>query len=79
MLKTLLKKVVGSRHEREAKRLQPVVAEINRIQAELGALPDDALRAKTEEFKARIHERVGELQQQVAGLKSSCGSNSRID
>src|SRR5262245_10461557 len=69
MLKTLLKKVVGSRHEREAKRLHPVVAEINRVQAELASLSDDALRAKTEEFRARIRGRVGELQDQVGGLR----------
>jgi preprotein translocase subunit SecA len=69
MLKTLLKKVVGSRHDREAKRLHPVVGEINRIQAELASLSDDALRGKTEEFRGRIHERIGALEEQVGGLR----------
>ncbi|MSR36381.1 MAG: preprotein translocase subunit SecA, partial [Gemmatimonadetes bacterium] len=69
MLKAMLRKVVGSRHDREAKRLQPVVAEINRVQAGLASLSEDALRAKTEEFRGRIQERIGELQEQVAALR----------
>src|SRR5688500_1618502 len=69
MFKAFIKKVVGSRHEREAKRLQPVVAEINRIQAQLASLPEDALRGKTEEFRARIRERLGALQDEVGGLR----------
>jgi preprotein translocase subunit SecA len=69
MLKSLLKKVVGSRHDREAKRLDPVVAQINKIQGQLASLSEEALRAKTEEFRARIRDRVGELQDEVGGLR----------
>ena len=69
MLKTLIKKVVGSRHEREAKRLHPVVAEINRIAGTLTSLSDDALRAKTEEFKGRIRERTRPLEHRIAALR----------
>src|SRR5688572_736867 len=69
MLKALLKKVVGSRHEREAKRLQPAVATINEIYAGLAPLSDDQLRAKTVEFRARIAQRIGGLQERAAGLR----------
>src|SRR4051812_8494976 len=69
MLKTLLKKVVGSRHDREAKRLGPVVGEINRVQAGLAALTDDQVRAKTDEFRARIKERTTEIEEQIADLR----------
>src|SRR5688572_17368963 len=69
MLKALLKKVMGSRHDREAKRLQPVVAEINRVAATLGSLSDEALRAKTQEFRGRIAEHTRELKEQIAALR----------
>ncbi|MDT8340455.1 MAG: preprotein translocase subunit SecA [Longimicrobiales bacterium] len=54
MLKSLVKMVLGDRHAREAKKLQPLVDEINRRFQELEALSDDELRAKTDEFRARI-------------------------
>jgi preprotein translocase subunit SecA len=69
MLKALLKKVVGSRHEREAKRLQPVVAEINRVAATLASLSDEELRGKTQEFRHRIGERTNPIQERIAALR----------
>ena len=69
MFKTLMQRVVGSRHEREAKKLQPTVGEINRIVAALESLSDDELRAKTEEFRARIAERTRPLHDQVEALR----------
>ncbi|MCL0057549.1 preprotein translocase subunit SecA [Dehalococcoidales bacterium] len=40
-------------NERELKRLQPIVNQINELEAEFERLNDAELRAKTEEFKAR--------------------------
>ncbi len=54
MLESLLKTVFGSKHDRELKRVRPMVAEINRFSADYAGLPDEALPAKTTEFKARI-------------------------
>ena len=53
MLENLLAKVFGTKHEREFKRLKPVVAAVNAFADEIGALPDEGLRAKTAEFMAR--------------------------
>ena len=47
MLKSLVKTIIGNRHDREVKKLQPVVDEINRIQEGLAGLSDDELRGKT--------------------------------
>ena len=69
MLKTLLKKVVGSRHEREARKLQATVAEINRIYETLAPLSDEQLKAKTEEFRSRIRESTGPLHDRIAALR----------
>ena len=69
MFKALMKKVAGSRHEREAKRLRPAVAEINRQFDDLVGLTDDELSAKTTEFRERIGDRTGSLQERVATLR----------
>ncbi|MBA7631510.1 Protein translocase subunit SecA 1 [subsurface metagenome] len=41
-------------NEKELKRLQPAVNQINELEAEFEQLSDDELRAKTDEFKARL-------------------------
>src|SRR5688500_3036301 len=59
MLDTLLAKVVGTQNERELKRLRPLVAEIGALEPSIQSLPDDQLRAKTQEFRKRVAD--GEL------------------
>ena len=54
MLKAVVKKVLGSRHIREAKKLQPLADQINGLYEQYQALSDEELKAKTEDFKARI-------------------------
>jgi preprotein translocase subunit SecA len=54
MLGAIVKKVVGSKNERELKRLWPVVERINSLEQELTGLSDDQLRNKTVEFKERF-------------------------
>jgi preprotein translocase subunit SecA len=58
MFETLLKTIFGSKHEREVKRVRPVVDEINRFVETLKPLSDEELRAKTAEFRARLAEAV---------------------
>src|SRR3990167_1531657 len=54
MVKWLLQKVIGTYHERECKRLWPVVERINRFEPDIQKLTDAELRAKTAEFKQRL-------------------------
>jgi len=54
MLKTLVRKIVGTRNDREIKRMQPLVAEINELGSSLTALTDEELRHKTVEFRERL-------------------------
>ena len=61
MINTLLGKVFGTRNEREIKRLQPRVAAINALEPEMQKLSDEELRAKTEEFRARIQKRMSTI------------------
>ena len=58
MINTLLGKVFGTKNEREIKRLQPRVEAINKLEPEIQKLSDERLRAKTDQFRARIQERL---------------------
>jgi len=49
----LLKKLFGS-NEREIKKLQPIVKEINSLESEISKLSDSELKNKTEDFKNRL-------------------------
>ena len=54
MLIKLLTKVFGSRNDRTLRRMRKVVELINRMEPEVQKLTDDQLRAKTDEFRARL-------------------------
>ena len=54
MLGLIIRKIVGSKNERELKRIQPLVQRINDQESKIQPLSDDQLRARTGEFKERI-------------------------
>ena len=54
MLDTLLAKVFGTENERELKRLNPGVAEINAREDEVRALADDGLRTRTVDLRQQV-------------------------
>jgi preprotein translocase subunit SecA len=62
LINTLLGKVFGTKNEREIKRLMPKVEAINALETQMQALNDEQLRAKTDEFRKRIHERMSTFQ-----------------
>ncbi len=53
MLGNLIKKVFGSKNERELKRLWPIVEKINSLEARYATLSDDELRGCTADFQER--------------------------
>ncbi len=55
-------KIFGTKNEREVKRLTPFVAQINALEQQMQALNDAQLRAKTEEFRRRLAERVESIE-----------------
>jgi len=63
MIGLLIKKIVGSKNERELKRIQPIVQRINQIEPQIVPLSDDQLRAKTSGFRERIDR--GELLEEI--------------
>ena len=54
MIGNLVAKVFGTKHDREVKKLQPLVDRINSLESEIKALSDAELKAKTPEFKERL-------------------------
>jgi preprotein translocase subunit SecA len=58
MIANVLTKIFGSRNERLLKQYSRAVAAINALEAGIASLSDDALRAKTAEFKQRLAARV---------------------
>ena len=54
MLGQFLTKIFGSQNERVLKKMTPLVEAINQWEAGLKALDDDALRARTGDFKTRL-------------------------
>ena len=65
-IEKLFGSLFGNKNERERKALQPLIEEINAEYEKLKSLSNDELRAKTQEFKARIREHLAELDQEIA-------------
>ena len=47
-------KIFGTHSERELKRIYPIVDKVEALRDSMMALSDDALKAKTKEFKDRL-------------------------
>jgi len=54
MLGYLFRKILGSRNEREVRKLRPIVARINELEQQLQSQPEEALRQKTADWKAKL-------------------------
>ena len=54
MIGFIVKKFIGSKNEREVRKLRPLVAKINALEDELQKVPDEALREKTAAWKAEL-------------------------
>ena len=76
MIKTLVQKIFGgNKQERDMRVLQPLVTQINEEYEKLHDLPDEDLRARTEEFRSRLEEGAGLdqiLPEAYAVVKEAC-------
>src|SRR5947207_15411592 len=81
MVGWILKKIVGSKNQRELRRLAPMVRRINEFDEQFKSLSDDALRAKTAAWKDELAKisapeeqwrRLGEtLPEAIAAVKNA--------
>ena len=59
MIGALLKKVIGSKNDREMKRLSLILREINDLEPALQSLSDEGLRTKTDDFREKLDRGAG--------------------
>jgi preprotein translocase subunit SecA len=85
MLKRVISAVVGSRHERERRRIQPIVDRINEWDEKLQHVSEDELRGQTLRFRRLIAERTETLETRIAELREQkrtakdAGARENID
>ncbi|MEE4311513.1 MAG: DEAD/DEAH box helicase, partial [candidate division KSB1 bacterium] len=72
-------KIFGSKHDRDRKRLEPLVDEINGYYDDLHFLSDDQLKGKIADFKIRIQEYTSEIQDEILNLKSELRRDRTAD
>jgi len=71
----LLKKFIGTKNQRDIKKLNPLVERINALEVEYQQLSEDQLKAKTDEFRQRIEggETVDDIMcEAFATVKNAC-------
>jgi preprotein translocase subunit SecA len=61
MIKTVVSKIFGTRHQRDAKKLAPLVGEVHRHEERLRTLSEDELKGQTVRFREVLAERTGAL------------------
>jgi len=61
LISALIAKVFGTKNEREINRLLPRVEAINALEPAIEKLSDEQLRAKTDEFRRRIQDRLSQI------------------
>ncbi len=54
MINTVMKKIFGTKNDREIKRMMKIVEEINKLEPDVEKLKDEQLKAKTAEFRERV-------------------------
>ena len=54
----VVSRFIGTKHERDIKKIEPLVAQINDLEAEMKLLSDEQLRARTDKLKAEVQDRL---------------------
>jgi preprotein translocase subunit SecA len=78
MIDFLLRKLLGSKHDRDIKRLRPAVAAINALEPDLGGRSDAELRERADDFRKRIQdgEELDEILPEVFAVVREAGRRS---
>ncbi len=75
----IIEKIFGTKHERDIKKIRPIVDKINEIYETYHDLTDEELRAKTDEFRQRINERVQPIRDRIAELEEQLRADTVED
>lgn len=74
-----LKKIFGSKQERDLSKYRSAVQEINQFAAEYQSLSNDELRLKTQEFRERIREYLTNIDEEIANINQQALSAEDFD
>jgi preprotein translocase subunit SecA len=78
---SVLRKLLGSKHEKDVKALLPIVEQVNGHFAELQELSDADLQGKTQAFRKQIQDAIKETEDRIAelraGLQADMSMNAR--
>jgi preprotein translocase subunit SecA len=75
MIDLVLRKIFGSKHERDVKRMRPSVAAISALEPEISRWPDEAFRRRADEFRQQLQEgtEVDEILPEVFAMVREIG------
>jgi len=65
MVGSILRKIFGSKAQRDIKRIEPIVELVNSLEPAVSKLSDEELRAKTDEFRRRVSEKANEYREEL--------------
>ena len=71
----ILKQFLGNKSQRDIKEIIPLVDKALEFDEEFRKLSNDDLRAKTVEFRERIHQHIEVKGQEIADLKTNLSSD----
>ncbi len=66
---SVVKKILGSKYERDMKLLRPIVEQVKAVYPEIEKLSNDELRGRTITLKKRVSEAVKPLELEIESLK----------
>ena len=69
----------GSKADKDVKRIQPLVTEINNHYAALQSLSNDEVRSKTQEFRTRIAQHLADIDKQIADKKAEAETEVAVE
>ncbi len=79
MLKKVLTKIVGDPNEKELKRLQPLVEEINGLEERIARMENDQFKEMTEQFRRRISDETTGLRDALAAAEGEYAAIAGTD
>ena len=75
MITKTISKIFGSKHDRDVKKLQPIVEEINKYYEQFNGLTDEELQQKTQIFKDKIAAAVKDVRQEIDAINERLQSD----
>lgn len=69
MFKRVLTSILGTRHQRDLKRIQPILDAVHEHEARLAGVSDDEVRGQTTKFRGILQERTAALEATAAELR----------